>query len=495
MSAILQLNHVTKKYPGVVALDDVSVSFEKGEVHALLGENGAGKSTLIKILSGAISPNGGEIVMDGQTYTNITPALSKKLGIGVIYQEFTLVPTLTVAENIFLGKECRKGVFLDRKTMARKAAEILQEMEINIDPNTPVRQLSVAYQQIVEISKALANDVRVLIMDEPTAPLTTAEVDCLFRMVRKLVSNGVTIIFISHRMEELFQISDRVTILRDGTYVRTVETAKTDRAELISLMVGRSIDEQYPAREVTIGDPVLEVEHLYAKDFVKDVSFQVRAGEILGLSGLIGAGRTELVRAIYGADPIQAGEIRLAGKAVHLKSPAASIHQGVALVPENRKEQGVVLGMSIADNMVMSVAKRFSRGPFLQKGRCRRLVAEYIEKLHIKTPSARQKVVNLSGGNQQKVVIGKFLAADPMVYIFDEPTRGIDVGAKHEIYQLMNQLVSQGKAIIMISSELPEILGMSDRILVMHEGRLVGEMSRAEATQERIMHYASGAVT
>ncbi len=495
MSAILQLNHITKRYPGVVALDDVSVSFEKGEVHALLGENGAGKSTLIKVLSGAISPDGGEIVMDGQTYGSITPALAQKLGIGVIYQEFTLVPTLTVAENIFLGKEYRKGVFLDRKAMLRQASEILQEMEIKIDPDTPVRQLSVAYQQIVEISKALANDVRVLIMDEPTAPLTTAEVDCLFRMVRKLVAGGVTIIFISHRMEELFQIADRVTILRDGTYVQTLDTAQTDRAELISLMVGRSIDEQYPTRHVTIGEPVLEVEHLYAKDFIRDVSFQVRAGEILGLSGLIGAGRTELVRAIYGADPVQAGEIRLAGKPVHLKSPAVSIHHGVALVPESRKEQGVVLGMSIADNMVMSTTRKLSRGIFLQKGRCRRLVSEYIEKLRIKTPSAQQKVVNLSGGNQQKVVIGKFLAADPMVYIFDEPTRGIDVGAKHEIYQLMNQLVSQGKAIIMISSELPEILGMSDRILVMHEGRLAGEMSRAEATQERIMHYASGAAT
>lgn len=494
MSAILQLNSITKQYPGVVALNNVSVSFEKGEVHALLGENGAGKSTLIKVLSGAIIPNAGQIIMDGETFTQITPAIARKLGIGVIYQEFTLVPTLSVAENIFLGKEYRKGVFLDKKAMIRQAAEILKELDIDIDPKTPVKQLSVAYQQIVEISKALANDVKVLVMDEPTAPLTSAEVNSLFRMVRKLVQNGVTIIFISHRMEELFEIADRVTVLRDGTYVKTLNMKETTTAELISLMVGRSIDEQYPQRTSVIGDAVLEVEHLYAKDFIKDVSFQVRSGEIVGLAGLIGAGRTELVRAIYGADPLQAGTICLNGKKVELKSPAVSIATGVALVPENRKEQGVVLGMSIADNMIMSTVKKLSSLIFVKRKLCRNLVSEYIQKLRIKTPSAQQKVLNLSGGNQQKVVIGKFLAADPQVYIFDEPTRGIDVGAKHEIYQLMNQLVSQGKAIIMISSELPEILGMSDRILVMHEGRLVGEVPRKEATQEKIMAYASGSV-
>ena len=495
MSAILQLNSITKQYPGVVALDNVSVSFEKGEVHALLGENGAGKSTLIKVLSGAIVPNAGQIIMDGETFTQITPAIAQKLGIGVIYQEFTLVPTLTVAENIFLGKEYRKGIFLDKKAMIQKAGEILKELDIDIDPRTPVKQLSVAYQQIVEISKALANDVKVLVMDEPTAPLTTAEVGSLFRMVRKLVDKGVTIIFISHRMEELFEIADRVTVLRDGTYVKTLNMRDTTTAELISLMVGRSIDEQYPQRtNCVIGEPVLEVEHVYAKDFIKDVSFQVRAGEIVGLAGLIGAGRTELVRAIYGADPLQAGTIRLNGKKVELKSPAVSIATGIALVPENRKEQGVVLGMSIADNLIMSTVKKLSAWVFVKQKLCRKLVSDYIGKLRIKTPSAQQKVLNLSGGNQQKVVIGKFLAADPQVYIFDEPTRGIDVGAKHEIYQLMNQLVSQGKAIIMISSELPEILGMSDRILVMHEGRLVGEVSREEATQEKIMAYASGSV-
>ena len=492
MSEILRLNHITKEYPGVVALDDVSVTFKKGEVHALLGENGASKSTLIKVLSGAIVPNSGTIEMDGNVYDALKPQQSQKLGIGVIYQEFTLVPTLSVAENIFLGKETRNGIFLDKQAMRKQAVEILKELDVAIDPKTPVKQLSVAYQQIVEISKALANDVRVLVMDEPTAPLTTSEVESLFKMVRKLVEKGVTIIFISHRMEELFHIADRVTILRDGTFVKTLNIAETNRSELISLMVGRSIEEQYPARDVQIGEMILEVNHLYARDFIKDVSFNVRAGEIVGISGLIGAGRTELVRAIYGADPLQAGEIRLNGKVVHLKSPASSIAQGVALVPENRKEQGVVLKMTIAENMVMSTAKKLSRGIFLKKGSCKKLVSDYIAKLKIKTPSAQQKVVNLSGGNQQKVVIGKFLAADPVVYIFDEPTRGIDVGAKHEIYQLMNQLVAQGKAIIMISSELPEVLGMSDRILVMHEGRLAGEIARSEATQERIMEYASG---
>ena len=490
--AILQLNHITKRYPGVVALNDVSVSFEPGEVHALLGENGAGKSTLIKVLAGAITPEEGEIVMDGTSYPALTPAMAQKLGIGIIYQEFTLIPTLTIAENIFLGKEYRRGALLDKKAMQQKAADILAELEIPLDPSMQVRQLSVAYQQIVEIAKALANDVRVLVMDEPTAPLTTAEVESLFRMVRKLVANGVTIIFISHRMEELAEIADRVTILRDGTYVDTVQMRQTTNAALIAMMVGRPIDDQYPVREHVIGQPLLEVEHLYAKDFVQDVSFTVHAGEIVGLSGLIGAGRTELVRAIYGADPLQGGTVKLAGKPLHVKSPAASIANGIALLPESRKEQGVILGMSIADNIILSTIKKLCRGAFVRRGACRALIADYIEKLKIKTPSAQQKVVNLSGGNQQKVVIAKFLAADPMVYIFDEPTRGIDVGAKHEIYQLMNQLVAQGKAIIMISSELPEILGMSDRILVMHEGRLAGQMDRKDATQERIMQFASG---
>ncbi|HCT91496.1 MAG TPA: D-xylose ABC transporter ATP-binding protein [Lachnospiraceae bacterium] len=492
MSSILELNHITKRYPGVVALDDVSVSFEQGEVHALLGENGAGKSTLIKILAGAISPDEGTVHMDGEALVNITPALSTRKGIGVIYQEFTLVPTLSVAENMFLGKEYRKGAFLDKKAMIEKAKEVLKELDVEIDPSVPVRQLSVAYQQIVEISKTLVNDVRVLVMDEPTAPLTNAEVESLFRLVKRLVANGVTILFISHRMEELFQIADRVTILRDGRYIKTLNMEKTTSGELISLMVGRSIDEQYPARESNIGETVLEVRNLCAGNFIRDVSFSVRAGEIVGLSGLIGAGRTELVRAIYGADPMTGGEVWLNGKRVELKSPAVSIAQGVALLPESRKEQGLVLKMSIADNLIMSTAKRLSQWIFLKKAQCAQIVADYIAMLRIKTPSSAQKVVNLSGGNQQKVVIGKFLAASPSLIFFDEPTRGIDVGAKHEIYQLMNKLVAEGKAIIMISSELPEILGMSDRVLVMHEGKLVAELDRSEATQERIMHFASG---
>lgn len=492
MSSLLELNHITKRYPGVVALDDVSVSFESGEVHALLGENGAGKSTLIKILAGAISPDEGAVYMDGELLTNITPALSAQKGIGVIYQEFTLVPTLSVAENMFLGKEYRNGVFLDKKAMIEKAREVLKELDVEIDPSVPVKQLSVAYQQIVEISKTLVNDVRVLVMDEPTAPLTNAEVDSLFELVKKLVANGVTIIFISHRMEELFQIANRVTILRDGQFIKTLDMRETTSGELIALMVGRSIDEQYPARESHIGETVLEVRRLCAGNFIKDVSFSVRSGEIVGLSGLIGAGRTELVRAIYGADPITDGEIWLNGKKVDLKSPAASIAQGVALLPESRKEQGLVLKMSIADNLIMSTAKKLSHWIFLKKVQCAKVVSDYIAMLRIKTPSPTQKVINLSGGNQQKVVIGKFLAAAPALIFFDEPTRGIDVGAKHEIYQLMNQLVADGKAIIMISSELPEILGMSDRVLVMHEGRLAAELDKEEATQENIMRFASG---
>lgn len=494
MSAILELQHITKRYPGVLALDDVSVSFEQGEVHALLGENGAGKSTLIKVLAGAIQPNAGTVVIRGQSYDRITPQKSRDLGIGVIYQEFTLVPTLTVAENIFLGKECRNGAFLNKKEMIRRAAAILQELDVPIDPAVPVKTLSVAYQQIVEIAKATANDVQLLVMDEPTAPLTSSEVEILFQLVRKLVKNGVTIVFISHRLEELFAITDRITILRDGQYIKTLETKDTNQEELISLMVGRDIGDQYPGRHAKIGPAVLDVRHLYAADYVQDASFTVHAGEIVGLAGLIGAGRTELVRAIYGADPVQWGEIYLNGNKVELRSPARAITKGLALVPENRKEQGVVLSMSITDNMVMSVSKKLSRGCFLSRKKIRSIVQKYIDGLRIKTPSPAQRVVNLSGGNQQKVVIGKFLASDASVYIFDEPTRGIDVGAKHEIYQVMNHLVEQGKAIIMISSELPEILGMSDRILVMHEGRIVGELPKEEATQERIMAYASGSV-
>ncbi|MGI6777818.1 MAG: sugar ABC transporter ATP-binding protein [Acetivibrionales bacterium] len=489
---ILELKGITKEYPGVLALDNVSMDFNKGEVHALLGENGAGKSTLIKVLSGAIIPNRGEIVFEGDTYGYMTPALAQKLGIGVIYQEFNLVPSLSVADNIFLGDEIRKGIIRDRKQMMKKSEELLSSLKINISPAALISDLSVAYRQIVEIVKAVSKNVKVLIMDEPSAPLTNNEVEAMFELIKRLKSQGVTIIYISHRIEELFRISDRVTVLRDGQYICTKNTSDTNRTELISLMVGRPLTEQYPERNSDIGDIMLEVKGLNAGGLLKDINFQVKKGEILGISGLVGAGRTELARAIFGADEIESGEIYIEGQKINIKSPKEAIKHGIALIPEDRKQQGLLLEMSVAHNITFANIKEMCKNTIISIKKEKELVDDSILKLRIKTPSAAQRVKNLSGGNQQKVVLAKWLAAYSRIMIFDEPTRGIDVGSKHEIYMLMNQLANEGKAIIMISSELPELLGMADRILVMHEGEITGELSKEEATQDSIMNLASG---
>lgn len=492
MKPILALKNITKSYPGVLALDRMNLEVYPGEVHALMGENGAGKSTLIKVVSGAIRPNGGTILYNETEYRSMTPALSKKLGIGVVYQEFNLVPDLSVAENIFLGQKLTGGTFINRKLMNQKAAELMESFGINIDVTKEVKSLTVAYQQLVEITKTISSDVKVLIMDEPSAPLTNREIDAMFGIVRKLKEKGVAIIYISHRMEEIFALADRITVMRDGKYVGTKMASEIDQAGLIKMMVGRTLDEQYPVVEKEIGETVLEVQNLCTEALLKDVSFQVHRGEILGLAGLVGAGRTETARAIFGADRKSSGRVLIRGTEVNISKPKDAIKQGIALIPEDRKKHGALLEMTIRDNISFICVKDISKAGFVNRVEDRKLSQRYIDELNVKTPSMEQLAKNLSGGNQQKVVLAKSLAGNSDIILFDEPTRGIDVGAKKEIYVLMNELAKKGMAIIMISSEMQELLGMSDRILVMHEGEVMGELSKEEATQEKILELASG---
>ncbi|MCQ5128370.1 sugar ABC transporter ATP-binding protein [Butyricicoccus faecihominis] len=489
---ILELKHIRKEFPGVIALDDISLQFEQGEVHALVGENGAGKSTLIKVLSGAHAPTSGEVCLEGKTYHKLTPQLSQSLGFGVIYQEFTLVPYLAVYENIFLGSELHHGIVIDKRAMIQKARELLDMLGVSIDPEMSVKELSVASMQLVEIAKAVRQNVRFLIMDEPTAPLVQDEVEVLLALVKRLKERGVTIIYISHRLEEVFRISDRVTVLRDGTHVATRQTSEIDRRQLISLMVGRDLSDQFPAHSANPAAAVLQIRKLRTA-YLQDIDLEVRSGEILGIAGLIGAGRTELARAVFGADPIISGQLLLNGKEIYIRSPKDAIQNGIALVTEDRKQQGLVLGQSIRENVTLACLKMICscKNVVIRDKAERKVVDEYIEKLSIKTPGPEQLVRNLSGGNQQKVVLAKWLATEPKVLILDEPTRGIDVGAKQEIYKLMNRLLESGIALVMISSEMPELLGMSDRIVVMHEGSLTGEFLRGEATQDKILECAS----
>lgn len=492
MEPILKLKNITKEYPGVLALNKMNLEIRPGEVHALMGENGAGKSTLIKVVSGAVKPNGGTIVYNKKEYAEMTPMLAKKLGIGVIYQEFNLVPELSVAENIFLGQKLRAGWIINRKLMNRKAEELMREFGINIDVRTNVKNLTVAYQQLVEITKTISSNVKVLIMDEPSAPLTNREIKAMFGIIEKLKGNGVAIVYISHRMEEIFQIADRVTVMRDGEYVGTKRIEDTNKADLIKMMVGRALNEQYPSVEKEIGETALEVENISTEAFLKNVSFQVRKGEILGIAGLVGAGRTETARAIYGADRKSSGTVKVHGETITVKRPKDAIRKGISLIPEDRKKHGILLEMPIRDNISFISVRNISKFGIVNKKKDRELSWKYMQELRIKTPTMEQLTKNLSGGNQQKVVLAKSLASNADIIIFDEPTRGIDVGAKQEIYILMNELAKQGMAIIMISSEMPELLGMSDRIIVMHEGEVTGELMRSEATQEKILELASG---
>ncbi len=487
----LSLKNITKQYPGVLALDRVSLDFVQGEVHALLGENGAGKSTLIKVIAGAIEPDAGVIQIGAQQYTQMNPHLARSLGVEVIYQEFNLAPSLSVAENIFLGDKTGRGILIDKKVMVQRAREVFKQFAIDIDPHALVRDLPSAQQQIVEIAKAVSKNVRILIMDEPTAPLTVSEVDSMFEIVRQLKARGVTILYISHRLEEIFRIADKVSVLRDGRYIATRATAATNRKELISLMVGRELKESYPARTVAPREVALEVRHLSGNGD-EDISFSVRKGEILGLSGLVGAGRTELARVIFGAEPAESGEILLEGRPVQIRSPQDAINLGIGLIPEDRKHQGVFLDMDIKWNISFTQVRQLSRYAVVDGRRETTLAEKFRNLLRIKTPSLEQQVKNLSGGNQQKVVLAKSLAAQSKVLIFDEPTRGIDVGAKQEIYNLMCALADDGLAIIMISSDMEELLGMADRILVLCEGRIAGEVPRAQFNQNLILDLASG---
>ncbi len=507
---VLRMEGISKAFPGVQALDNVDFEVAAGEVVALVGENGAGKSTLMKILAGAYKKDAGRIFLEGKEVEIESPLHAQQLGIATIYQEFNLTRNQTAAANIFMTREPRlKGLLgalglVDRRRMEAEAQQVLDRIGARISAAARVSDLSVAQQQQVEIAKALAVAARIIIMDEPTAALGESEVENLFRIVRGLKEQGISVIFITHRLEELFQVADRVVVLRDGRRVGELSLSTGESAgqnldqqaltdQIISLMVGRTLDDMFHKEAAAIGEPILEVRGLSRKGVVKDVSFTLRRGEILGFAGLVGAGRTETVRLLFGADPRDSGEILLEGKPVDLRSPHDAAQIGLGLVPEDRANQGLVLKLPVQENIVLATLDRHSRARFVDRRATERTATDYVNRLTIRTPHLRQKAMFLSGGNQQKIVLAKWLAAQPKVLILDEPTRGIDVGAKAEVHALMSRLAQSGMGIIMISSDLPEILGMSDRILVMHEGRVAGILDRAEATQEKIMALASGA--
>ncbi len=490
LDPILSLRGITKIYPGVVALDDVSIDIAPGEIHALIGENGAGKSTLIKTITGAITPDSGAIVFEGEEYSSMTPALSKSLGIEAVYQEFNLAPSASVAENIFMGDRIGGGWLFSGAKVKQAAAKVLKQFDVDVNPSALVSELTVAKKQIVEIAKAVASNARLVIMDEPTAPLTDNEVEVLFEIIRQLKDHGVTIIYISHRLEELFEITDRVTVMRDGKVVETRPTEDFTKASLIVSMVGRTLSESFPPRDIEIGDVVLEARNM-SGDGVVDASLQLRRSEILGLAGLVGAGRTELARLIFGADPRSSGQVFMHGEEISIKSPVDALRNRIGLLSEDRKTQGVILRASIKWNESITTLQKLSRFLVINRKEEDKAVSELSERLRVRTPSVEQLVMNLSGGNQQKVALAKWLASQCEVLIFDEPTRGVDVGAKQEIYQLMNDLVAEGLSIIMISSEMEEILGMSDRLLVMSEGRIAGVLEKDDFSQTAVLSLAS----
>ena len=490
---VLEMRHIGKTFPGVVALNDVDFELRPGEVHILLGENGAGKSTLMKILSGAYQKSAGQIMLGGSEVEIKNPKHAQTLGISTIYQEFNLIPHLSVGENIFLGREpARLSGFIDQRAIFQQATHALTALGLTLNPRKLVKELRVAEQQMVEVAKALSLDARILIMDEPTAALTEHEITELFATIRSLKKQGVAIVYISHRMEELFEIGDRVTVLRDGRSVGTYDVTAISKSELIRLMVNRELTDLFPKEKVARGPEVLRVEGLCTQTGLKDINFSLHKGEVLGISGLLGAGRTELARAIFGLDKITSGTIYLGGASRKLDSPRQAINAGIGFLTEDRKSQGLVLPLSVKENLCLSSVDKFSSWGIMNPNQEQQAGEKYVKELRIRTPSLNQKVMFLSGGNQQKVVLSKWLCSEAEIFIFDEPTRGVDVGAKTEIYQLMNRLTASGVAIIMISSELLEVLGMSDRILVMRGGRVTGEFSAAEATQERILQCALG---
>ncbi len=492
MDYIVELKNITKTYPGVVALNDVSLGFKPGEVHAICGENGAGKSTLIKVMAGAATPEEGEIFVNGEKITAMDPGLSRQLGIEVIYQELILAPHVSVAENIYMGTRFGKSIVVDWNTMNEKAQSILDSMDITAFKATDiVENLKTANRQLVAIAKAISMNVKFLIMDEPTAPLGEHEVQVLLRIVKELKKKGVTIVYVSHRLDEVFEISDRVSVFRNGQWIKTMNTCDTDKNELIKLMVGRDIGSTYPERNSKIRDVVLEAKNIVAEG-VKNVSFSVRAGEVLGIGGLVGSGRSELVNTIFGAQKMQSGEIFIKGKKVDINSPSKAIENGIGLIPEDRKLHGLMLEKDVGFNLSICILETISKYCVVDFKTEEQKQREIIERLRIKLPHAGVLAKTLSGGNQQKVVLAKWLLAEADVLIFDEPTRGVDVGAKQEIYQLINELTDKGMAVIMVSSDMEELMGVPDRIIVLHEGECTGGLDKKDFSQVEILKLASG---
>jgi len=490
---ILTMKEIDKSFPGVHALDHVDFEVRKGEVHALMGENGAGKSTLMKVLTGIYSKDTGTITYEGKEVDFQNPREAQENGIVIVHQELNMLGHLTVAQNIFIGREFKRGIRIDDKKMAEESRKLFERLNINIDPNETMSDLTVGRQQMCEIAKAISHDAKVIVFDEPSAALTETEIKELFKIIRDLRKQGLGIVYISHRMDEIKIITDRVTVMRDGCYVGTLITKDCTKDDIINMMVGRVIYEEPKLKSMVPEDApvVLKVENLNAGKMVQNVSFELRKGEILGFSGLMGAGRTETARAIFGADPKESGDIYVNGEKAEIKSPLDAVTYGIGYLSEDRKRYGIVVQKTIAENSTLACLQNYMAGPFINKSAEKEIAQKYVDSLATKTPSVDQLVVNLSGGNQQKIVIAKWLVKNCDILIFDEPTRGIDVGAKNEIYKLMNKLAKEGKAIIMISSEMTEILRMSDRIVTMCEGRKTGEIGIEEATQERIMNMAT----
>jgi ribose transport system ATP-binding protein len=490
---ILEMRNISKSFPGVKALDDVTLCCEKGEVHALVGENGAGKSTMMKILSGVYKPNKGQILIDGKEVNIENPHHAQELGISIIYQEFNLIPYLDVAENIFIGREPLKaGGIIDFEMMYKKSKDLLDQIGIDIDLKKWIVELPVAEQQIIEICKSIAFKAKIVVMDEPSSALSEEETERLFEIIRRLKAQGITVIYISHRLNEIFKIADKVTVIRDGKLVSNNPIKKINQNTLISHMVGRTLDILFPEKGKGSTGKLLEVKQLNRTGVIKDITFEVCKGEIVGLAGLIGSGRTEVARAIFGVDDIDKGEIILNNKRIRIRTPKDAVANGIGLVPEDRKRQGLILCLTVRNNIVLSVLDKIKKVWFTNTKREKEICKEQITKLSIKTPGMEYDVEHLSGGNQQKVVLSKWLAANPQLIIFDEPTRGIDVGAKAEIHRLMRQLANNGAGVLMISSELPEIIGMSDRVYVMCEGEITAEFKGRQLKEETIMKAAVG---
>ncbi len=490
---VLEMKNITKTFPGVKALDKVNFSLKKGEVHALLGENGAGKSTLMKVLNGIHQRDEGEIILRGKSVNFNNTKEAQEAGLAIIHQELELIPYLNVAENIFLGREEKNGIFIDYKKLYQDTEDVLNMLGVNIDPKSKIKDLNIGSQQMVEIAKAVSQNAEILVMDEPTSSLTNQEIEILFKLIERLKKQDIAIVYISHRLEEVFEICDQVTVLRDGEFVGEVKTTETDEDELINMMVGRTIEDRFPKMKFNPGEEILRVDNLSVADEIINASFSLRKGEILGVAGLMGSGRTELAKSIFGVYKNITGDIYYRGEKLKINSPADAINNGIYYLSEDRKDEGLILGLSVANNISISVLMQMLKAnTFINSVSEKELAQKYIKDLNIKTPSENQLVKNLSGGNQQKVVISKLLSTKPEVVILDEPTRGIDVGAKREIYNLMQNLIDQDVAVILISSELPEVLNLSNRVIVMHEKKIMGELDAAEADQESIMRLATG---